>query len=324
MARSTRPRFPAARSTSSTPTPQPSRTNPAPRWYSTRLSRQAGRRQREHKPALPAAEHLNPTTSGTLTFDSAGRLYIATGNPGAVYRVDPAKPGAAPELFFKSDEAHIRALAWDAKGNLIAGSDGSGLVYRIDPQRQGLRALRSAAARDYFHRDRRQRHHLRGVRGRQEPQPAASAAGAGNGSITITMVQPESLQAANASASVPEGTEILRSQPRARRHASSGRARTTIVYRAGCAARWPARAQRQSRTNLSHSGRRQLRRHRPSAGAARTEPGPRSGCGRHRAEFSSAPATPAKVYELGASENARIRERRSRCGSLCALWPRGD
>jgi hypothetical protein len=26
-----------------------------------------------------------------LTFDSAGRLYIATGNPGAVYRVDPAK-----------------------------------------------------------------------------------------------------------------------------------------------------------------------------------------------------------------------------------------
>ena len=80
---------------------------------------------------------LNPTTSGTLTFDSAGRLYIATGNPGAVYRVDPAKPGAPPELFFKSDEAHIRALAWDAKGNLIAGSDGSGLVYRIDPQGKG-------------------------------------------------------------------------------------------------------------------------------------------------------------------------------------------
>ena len=63
-----------------------------------------------------------------LTFDSAGLLYIATGNPGAVYRVDPNKPGAMPELFFKSDEAHIRALAWDRKGNLIAGSDGSGLV----------------------------------------------------------------------------------------------------------------------------------------------------------------------------------------------------
>ena len=72
-----------------------------------------------------------------LAFDPQGRLYIATGDPGAVYRVNPAKPGEAPELFFKSDEAHIRCLAWDAKGNLIAGSDGSGLVYRIDPQGKG-------------------------------------------------------------------------------------------------------------------------------------------------------------------------------------------
>ena len=72
-----------------------------------------------------------------MTFDAAGRLYIATGGPGAIYRVDPAKPDAAPELFFKSDEQHIRCLAWDAKGNLIAGSDGSGLVYRINPQGKG-------------------------------------------------------------------------------------------------------------------------------------------------------------------------------------------
>ena len=54
-----------------------------------------------------------------------------------MYRVDPAKPGAKPEAFFKSDEQHIRSLAWDAKGNLIAGSDGSGLVYRISPQGKG-------------------------------------------------------------------------------------------------------------------------------------------------------------------------------------------
>ncbi|HXR39168.1 MAG TPA: hypothetical protein VN776_08745, partial [Terracidiphilus sp.] len=72
-----------------------------------------------------------------LTFDSAGRLYIASGGPGAVYRVDPSKPAAPPEEFFKSDEQHIRCLAWDAKGNLIAGSDGSGLVYRIDAQGKG-------------------------------------------------------------------------------------------------------------------------------------------------------------------------------------------
>ena len=72
-----------------------------------------------------------------LTFDQQGRLYIATGGPGAVYRIDPTRPSAPPEEFFKSDEQHIRTLAWDAKGNLIAGSDGSGLVYRINPQGKG-------------------------------------------------------------------------------------------------------------------------------------------------------------------------------------------
>jgi len=30
-----------------------------------------------------------------MTFDAAGRLYIATGGPAAIYRVDPTKPGAS-------------------------------------------------------------------------------------------------------------------------------------------------------------------------------------------------------------------------------------
>jgi hypothetical protein len=73
-----------------------------------------------------------------MTFDAQGRLYIAAGGPGSGLSCDPVtKPGAAPELFFKSDEEHIRCLAWDAKGNLIAGSDGSGLVYRISPEGKG-------------------------------------------------------------------------------------------------------------------------------------------------------------------------------------------
>ncbi len=72
-----------------------------------------------------------------LTFDKAGRLYVATGGLGALYRVDLAKPAAKPEVFFRCDEEHIRSLAWDAKGDLIAGSDGSGLVYRIDAQGKG-------------------------------------------------------------------------------------------------------------------------------------------------------------------------------------------
>ena len=65
-----------------------------------------------------------------LALDSEGRLYVATGDNGEIFRVDRNGQGS---VFFKSDEAHIRKLAFDNKQNLIAGSDGSGLVYRISP-----------------------------------------------------------------------------------------------------------------------------------------------------------------------------------------------
>lgn len=143
-----------------------------------------------------------------LTFDKSGKLYIATGGPGAVYRVDPAHPTNSPKTFFKSDEQHLRALAWDAKGNLIAGSDGSGLVYRISPQGKGYvlfdaprREITSVAV---------------GANGTiyassvgdksRNPLPPLPVQGAGM--VTFTVVQPGSLQVANSSTSAPEGTEI--------------------------------------------------------------------------------------------------------------------
>ena len=70
-----------------------------------------------------------------MEFDSQGRLYIATGDRGEIYRIEKNGQGS---VFFKSDEAHIRALAFDPKGNLIAGSDGSGLIYRITPSGEGF------------------------------------------------------------------------------------------------------------------------------------------------------------------------------------------
>jgi len=143
-----------------------------------------------------------------LTFDKSGRLYIAAGGPAAVYRVDPSHPAAPPETFFKSDEAHIRSLAWDAKGNLIAGSDGSGLVYRISPEGKGYvlfeaprreitavavglnGAIYAASVGDRTHNQ-------------LPPLPIQ-----GVGTATVTILQPGSLQAANTSVSLPEGTEI--------------------------------------------------------------------------------------------------------------------
>ncbi len=143
-----------------------------------------------------------------LAFDHAGRLYIAAGGPGAIYRIDPSKPSATPEEFFKSDEQHIRCMAWDSKGNLIAGSDGSGLVYRISPQGKGYvlfdaprreitsvavaadGAIYAASVGDKSH----------------NPLPPLPVQG--NGVVTFTVVQPGSLQVANSSTSAPEGTEI--------------------------------------------------------------------------------------------------------------------
>lgn len=143
-----------------------------------------------------------------LAFDKSGRLYIATGDPGAIYRVDVSKPGAQPELFFKTDEAHIRTMAWDTHGNLIAGSDGSGLVYRISPEGKGyvlfdspLREVTSIVVAP----DGTIYAACVGDKGHNPLPPLAVQSGA---TITITVVQPGSLQAANASTSIPEGSEI--------------------------------------------------------------------------------------------------------------------
>ncbi len=149
-----------------------------------------------------------------MTFDQAGRLYIATGGPGAVYRVNVGQPQPAAELFFKSDEQHIRSLAWDKLGNLIAGTDGSGLVYRISPNGKGY-VLFSAPRREVtavavgadgtiFAADVGDKN-----RNPLPPLPVQS----GNIGITISFVQPASMQAANASTVLPEGSEIYALTP---------------------------------------------------------------------------------------------------------------
>jgi sugar lactone lactonase YvrE len=144
-----------------------------------------------------------------MTFDAAGRLYIATGGPGAIYRVDVSKSGAKPEVFFKSDEQHIRSLAWDAQGNWIAGTDGSGLVYRISPEGKGyvlfeaprreITAVAVAANGTIYAA-------CVGDKSRN-PLPPLTLQGPGMGAM-VTFMQPGSMQAANTSASVPEGSEI--------------------------------------------------------------------------------------------------------------------
>jgi hypothetical protein len=171
----------------------------------------------------PDAKSASDKTSATahyiwdLTFDQSGKLYIAAGGPGAVYRVDPTnhlgagdpvRPQGKPEQFFKTDEAHIRSLAWDARGNLIAGSDGSGLVYRISPDGKGyvlfeaprreITAVAVSANGTIYAADVGDKAH--------NPLPPLPVQGIGT--ATITIVQPASLQAVNTSTSLPDGSEI--------------------------------------------------------------------------------------------------------------------
>jgi hypothetical protein len=143
-----------------------------------------------------------------MTFDAAGRLYIATGGPGTIFRLDPAKPGAKPEVFFKCDEQHIRALAWDAKGNLIAGTDGSGLVYRISPEGKGY-VLFEAPRREITSVAVGANGTIYAASvGEKSRNPLPPLPVQGIGTVTFTVVQPGSLQAVNASTSVPDGTDL--------------------------------------------------------------------------------------------------------------------
>ncbi len=80
----------------------------------------------------------------SLAFDPDGRLYVATGDRGEVFRVNKDGGNA---LFFKSDEAHIRTVMVHPDGNVIAGSDGSGLIYRISPSGEGF-VLYSASKKE--------------------------------------------------------------------------------------------------------------------------------------------------------------------------------
>jgi len=143
-----------------------------------------------------------------LTFDSQARLYIAAGGPAAIYRVNPAAPKSSPELFFKSDEQHIRCLAWDPKGNLIAGTDGSGLIYRIDSAGKGY-VLFEAPRREITSLAIAPSGAIYAASvGDKSRNPLPPLPVQGASSVTITFVQPSSLTTANTSTSVPEGSEI--------------------------------------------------------------------------------------------------------------------
>ncbi len=155
----------------------------------------------------PANTTGKPKYVWDLAFDAQGRLYVATGAPAAVYRVvDNGKP----ELFFQSDEDHIRCLAFDKAGNLIAGSDGTGLIYRISPAgkafvlydspKQEITSVTAAPDGTIY---------AAGVGEKGKSSlPPLPVTGQATVTATITIVQPGSVQAFNGNTLIPEGSQL--------------------------------------------------------------------------------------------------------------------
>jgi hypothetical protein len=161
----------------------------------------------------PAKTDDKPKYIWDMTFDTEGRLYLATGAPAAVYRVNPTQADSKPELFFKSDEPHIRSIAFDPQGNLIAGSEGSGLIYRIDKKGTGF-ILFDAPKREIttitVDKDGTIYAANTGDKARN-PLPPLPVQGIAVG--TVTILQPGSIQNFSSSGIIADGSDIYVLKP---------------------------------------------------------------------------------------------------------------
>jgi WD40 repeat protein len=161
-------------------------------------------------PASPVKHDDNVKYIWDLAFDGQGQLYVATGGPAAIYRVNVATAKAKPELFFSSDEQHIRCLLFEPDGNLIAGTDGTGLVYRIgkdgkgivlyDAPKREVTALAESAGGQLY---------VAAVGEKTKSAlPPLPVQGIAIPTATITIVTPGSVQASSSNTLIPEGSEI--------------------------------------------------------------------------------------------------------------------
>jgi hypothetical protein len=145
-----------------------------------------------------------------LAFDAQGALYVATGGPAAIYRVDVATDTPHAEIYFESDEQHIRCLLFEPNGNLIAGSDGGGLVYRIGKDRKGL-VIYDAPKREVtaLAESADGRLYVAAVGEKSKsPLPPLPVQGVAVATATITIVTPGSVQASSSNGLIPDGSEV--------------------------------------------------------------------------------------------------------------------
>lgn len=163
----------------------------------------------------PAKLDPKPTYIWGLAFDAEGRLYIATGGPAAIYRVNLKNPTATPEKFFSSSEQHIRSLIFAKDGTLYAGSDGRGLVYRISPDGKGFVLFEAPKHEIPALTIDPQGNLYVAALGNKGPStlPPLNVHSAPTVTATIRIVTAGSAESSSDSALVPDGTEIYQIAP---------------------------------------------------------------------------------------------------------------
>ena len=145
-----------------------------------------------------------------LVFDAQGVLYIASGGPAAIYKVDVAASKPHAETFFESDEQHIRCLLFEKNGNLIAGSDGGGLVYRINQSGKGVVIFNTPKREVTALAESADGHlYVAGVGEKTKSSlPPLPVQGVTVATATITIVTPGSVQASSSNGLIPDGSEV--------------------------------------------------------------------------------------------------------------------
>jgi hypothetical protein len=148
-------------------------------------------------------------------------VFIATGAPAAVYRVDiggsmDGHYTTGPRVLFKTADQHMRCLLATPDGTLWAGSDGAGVIYRIAAMQKDAKpfAVYAAGRREItaLAADSVGNIYAAGV-GSKGPGSLPPLPVTGNVGVTITFSQPGSASAAGTNTLVPEGSEIYRIGP---------------------------------------------------------------------------------------------------------------
>lgn len=84
----------------------------------------------------------------SLAEDRQGRLLVATGLAGRLYRADPRGDGGA-EVLYESSDSHVRAVAALADGRVLLGTAGQGLVLElVDGPKKGGQTVAVATLYD--------------------------------------------------------------------------------------------------------------------------------------------------------------------------------